>query len=270
MTSTTSRQRSRRVRPRVEFNIEGDPRPDLLALVKEVRPDQCTLVPVVPGEVTSQAGWTAGDCRGDLPAVVRELKALGIRVSLFVDPTEEAIRLAASAGADRVELYTEPFARAFERGRAAAASAFGEYERASQLAHQAGLGVNAGHDLDLDNLSCSARCRIWMRSRSATPSSRGRSSWASIASFASTASGDALGQAREPGALARWMIEAFGMKSEAVAFGVAGILFGLIAGWIIGSQYEAARRQPLIASPPPPPRRPLPPRRRPRRSTKPR
>ena len=139
------------VRPRVEYNIEGDPRPDLLALVKEVRPDQCTLVPVVPGEITSQAGWTPA-IAGELPAVVRELKALGIRVSLFVDPTEEAIRLAASVGADRVELYTEPFARAFERGRAAAASAFGEYERASQLAHQAGLGVNAGHDLDLDNL----------------------------------------------------------------------------------------------------------------------
>lgn len=140
------------VRPRVEYNIEGDPRRDLLALVKEVRPDQCTLVPVVPGEVTSQAGWTPA-IAGDLAAVVRELKALRIRVSLFVDPTEEAIRLAASAGADRVELYTEPFARAFERGRDAAASSFGEYERASQLAYQAGMGVNAGHDLDLENLA---------------------------------------------------------------------------------------------------------------------
>jgi pyridoxine 5-phosphate synthase len=139
------------LRPKVEFNIEGDPRPDLLALVKEVRPDQCTLVPVMPGEITSQAGWVAATAAG-LPAVVGELKALGIRVSLFVDPTEEAIRLAAAAGADRVELYTEPYARAFGRGLAEAASSFSEYARAVKLAHAAGLGVNAGHDLDLKNL----------------------------------------------------------------------------------------------------------------------
>ena len=139
------------IRPRVEYNIEGDPRPDLLALVADVRPDQCTLVPVVPGEITSQAGWTA-HTSGDLPAVVRQLKALGIRVSLFVDPTEEAVRLAASAGADRVELYTEPYARAFEGGQAAAAASFAEYARTAEAAHRAGLGVNAGHDLDLENL----------------------------------------------------------------------------------------------------------------------
>ena len=139
------------LRPMVELNIEGDPRPELLALVKDVRPDQCTLVPVVPGEITSQAGWIAATATG-LPGVVRELKALGIRVSLFVDPTEEAIRLASAAGADRVELYTEPYARAFERGRAAVGSSFQEYTRAAAFAHAAGLGVNAGHDLDLDNL----------------------------------------------------------------------------------------------------------------------
>jgi pyridoxine 5-phosphate synthase len=140
------------LRPKVEYNIEGDPRPDLIALVKDVRPDQCTLVPVVPGEITSQAGWTAS-ISARVPAVVRELKALGVRVSLFVDPTQEGIRLAAAAGADRVELYTGPFARAFERGQAAAAEAFAEYVRASQLAREVGLGVNAGHDLDLDNLT---------------------------------------------------------------------------------------------------------------------
>jgi pyridoxine 5-phosphate synthase len=140
------------LRPKVEYNIEGDPRPELLELVKEVRPDQCTLVPVVPGEVTSQAGWTAHTAAG-LPAVVRALKAMGIRVSLFVDPTEEAVRLAAEAGADRVELYTEPYARAFERGQAAAAAGFGTYAGAAVAAHRAGLGVNAGHDLDLDNLT---------------------------------------------------------------------------------------------------------------------
>jgi len=117
----------------------------------EVRPDQCTLVPVVAGEITSQAGWVAATAAG-LPAVVRELKALGIRVSLFVDPTEEAIRLAAAAGADRVELYTEPYARAFERGLAEAAASFSKYARVAKHAHAAGLGVNAGHDLDLKNL----------------------------------------------------------------------------------------------------------------------
>jgi pyridoxine 5-phosphate synthase len=140
------------MRPKVEYNIEGDPRTDLLELVREVRPDQCTLVPVVPGEITSQAGWTAGTA-GELPAVVRELTAMGIRVSLFVDPSEEAIRVAADAGADRVELYTEPYARAFERGAASAAASFAEYARAAEAAHRAGLGVNAGHDLDLDNLT---------------------------------------------------------------------------------------------------------------------
>jgi pyridoxine 5-phosphate synthase len=139
------------LRPKVEYNIEGDPRPDLLALVKEVKPDQCTLVPVVPGEITSQAGWTAGTA-ADVPAVVRDLKAMGIRVSLFIDPNEEAVQLAAEAGADRVELYTEPYAKAFERGQAAADASFGEYARAAEAAHRAGLGVNAGHDLDLDNL----------------------------------------------------------------------------------------------------------------------
>ena len=138
--------------PAVEFNIEGDPRSELLDLVEEVRPDQCTLVPVVPGEVTSQAGWQAGPERDRLPGVVGRLKALGVRVSLFVDAEPDPIRWAAAAGADRVELYTEPFARAFERGPEAARRSFAQYAEAARLAHSLGLGVNAGHDLDLDNL----------------------------------------------------------------------------------------------------------------------
>jgi pyridoxine 5-phosphate synthase len=138
--------------PAVEFNIEGDPRPELLALVEEVRPDQCTLVPVVPGEVTSQAGWQAGPERDRLPDVIGRLKALGVRVSLFVDAEADPIRWAASAGADRVELYTEPFARAFERGPEAARRSFAHYAEGARLAHALGLAVNAGHDLDLDNL----------------------------------------------------------------------------------------------------------------------
>lgn len=139
-------------RPAVEYNIEGDPRPDLLALVREVRPDQCTLVPVVPGEITSQAGWRAGPGSEDLISVVGKLKSLGIRVSLFVDPRADAVRLAASSGADRVELYTEGFARAFERGPDEARRSFELYADAARLAQSLGLGVNAGHDLDLDNL----------------------------------------------------------------------------------------------------------------------
>ena len=94
-------------RPAIEYNIEGDPRQDWLDLVHEVCPDQCTLVPVVPGEVTSQAGWRAGHEGDRLPAVIKELKAHGMRVSLFVDPEDAPIRLAAALGADRVELYTD-------------------------------------------------------------------------------------------------------------------------------------------------------------------
>jgi pyridoxine 5-phosphate synthase len=140
------------LRPGVEFNIEGDPRRDFIDLVHEVRPDQCTIVPVVPGEVTSQAGWTRGPQTEGLPAIIRGMREAGIRVSLFVDPVEDAVQLARDLGADRVELYTEPYARAFERGGESARQSFGIYSRASQLAHALGLGVNAGHDLDLDNL----------------------------------------------------------------------------------------------------------------------
>jgi pyridoxine 5-phosphate synthase len=139
-------------RPAVEYNIEGDPRPDLLALVHDVRPEQCTLVPVIPGEVTSQAGWTPGPETDRLPRIVSDLKARGIRVALFVDPIDRAVELAAAAGADRVELYSEPFARAFERGLDEAQRSFAVYAAAAERAHALGLGVNAGHDLDLENL----------------------------------------------------------------------------------------------------------------------
>jgi len=139
-------------RPQVELNIEGDPRPDLLALVREVRPDQCTLVPVRPGEITSQAGWSPETPRHEIADVVADLKSHGVRISLFVDPLLAPIKWAADAGADRVELYTEPYARAFDRGVNDAHLSFGEYTEAAEYAHALGLGVNAGHDLDLDNL----------------------------------------------------------------------------------------------------------------------
>ena len=142
----------RPVHGRVEFNIEGDPRPDLLELVHAVTPDQCTLVPVQPGEITSQAGWSPGTPRDTIARAVAGLRSAGVRVSLFVEPQEAPIRWAAEMGADRVELYTEPFARAFERGEPHARESFATYTRAAELAHALGLGVNAGHDLDLDNL----------------------------------------------------------------------------------------------------------------------
>ena len=137
----------------VEYNIEGDPRPDLLALVAEVRPHQCTLVPVRPGEITSHAGWPADTPVDQLRRVVAALQRDGIRVSLFIEAELTAVKWAAAAGADRVELYTEPFARAFKESVHAAERSFTRYVEASRAAHALGLGVNAGHDLDLDNLA---------------------------------------------------------------------------------------------------------------------
>ena len=138
---------------RVEFNIEGDPRPGFLELVLAVKPDQCTLVPVKPGEITSEAGWPADTPADTLAGIIGALKAGGVRVSLFVDPEPAAIRWAKTMGADRVELYTEPFARAFERGPEAASASFAKYTAAANLAFELGVGVNAGHDLDLKNLT---------------------------------------------------------------------------------------------------------------------
>jgi len=135
----------------VEFNIEGDPRPDLVDMVIEVAPDQCTLVPVQPGEITSQAGWPV-TTPPELGRVIARLKQARVRVSVFVDPEDDAVRWAAGIGADRVELYTEPFARAFASGLAQGRESFAAYAAAAGRAHALGLGVNAGHDLNLDNL----------------------------------------------------------------------------------------------------------------------
>jgi pyridoxine 5-phosphate synthase len=136
----------------LEYNVEGDPAPEWLDLVCAVRPRQATLVPVAPGEVTSSAGWVPDRHRHLLEPAVRRLRAAEIRVSLFVDPEADAIRWARAMGADRVELYTEPYARAFERGRADAERSFAQYVAAAELAHTLGMGINAGHDLDLANL----------------------------------------------------------------------------------------------------------------------
>jgi pyridoxine 5-phosphate synthase len=140
------------VRDRVEYNIEGDPRPDLIEMVEKVRPDQCTLVPVRPGELTSEAGWPAGTPEGELAETIQRFHEAGVRVSVFVDPEPAPIDWAAELGADRVELYTEPYARAFEQGGDALGAQLDRYRDAAVRAANNGLGVNAGHDLDLANL----------------------------------------------------------------------------------------------------------------------
>ncbi len=139
-------------RDTVEYNIEGDPRPDLVELVEEVRPHQFTLVPVRPGEITSQAGWPPDTPTGPLRALIERMQAAGTRVSVFVDPAPEPIAWAAELGARRIELFTEPFAREFAAGPDRAKASFEHYARCAEQAHVYGLGINAGHDLDLENL----------------------------------------------------------------------------------------------------------------------
>ena len=139
--------------PGIEFNIEGDPRPDLLEMVRQVRATQCTLVPVMPGEITSQAGWPIDTPADTLGRDVKDLQQHGVRVSLFIEAEPAAVRWAASLGADRIELYTEPYAHAFAKGADAAQKSFQAYVEAARLAHDLGLGINAGHDLDLANLA---------------------------------------------------------------------------------------------------------------------
>ncbi len=136
--------------PHVEFNIEGNPYPDFLELVGRVRPAQCTLVPDDPAAFTSDHGW---DLRVDakrLGPIVAEITKSGARVSLFMDAESDQWTTARSIGADRVELYTEPYANAF--GKPDFDSVFARYANAAAAAQSAGLGINAGHDLNLANL----------------------------------------------------------------------------------------------------------------------
>ncbi|PIB37256.1 pyridoxine 5'-phosphate synthase [Reichenbachiella sp. 5M10] len=132
-----------------EFNIEGYPDARYLRFIEEVRPAQATLVPDPPEAITSNAGWDTVARESFLKEVVAQIKSYGVRVSIFVDPSEQIIEGAAKVGTDRVELYTEPYASGYHQDKVAAVAA---YAQAGQLANQLGLGVNAGHDLDLDNL----------------------------------------------------------------------------------------------------------------------
>lgn len=141
----------------VEFNIEGNPfegpqgeYPGFIELVKEVLPQQATLVPDAANQLTSDHGWSLADNAARLAPVIAELKALGIRVSLFMDADSDEFQLAKELGADRVELYTEAYADAYGTGGQQAV--FEQFAAAAARAGQCGLGVNAGHDLNLDNL----------------------------------------------------------------------------------------------------------------------
>jgi pyridoxine 5-phosphate synthase len=134
-----------------EFNIEGNPfQANFMNMVCEVKPTQCTLVPDTPDAFTSDHGWDLAENSHRLTSVIQRLKELGIRVSLFMDADSAQIPLAKEIGADRVELYTEPYATAFREGQVE--SVFQGYVLAAQAAQAVGLGVNAGHDLNLQNL----------------------------------------------------------------------------------------------------------------------
>lgn len=150
----------REIRPLIttEFNIEGNPIPSFTGLVIEVRPDQVTLVPDAEDAITSNAGWDTIRHKDFLTEICAEFKSHGIRTSIFIDAKPEMAEAAALCGADRVELYTEPYADLFPTDPATAIAPF---IRTAQAARDAGLGLNAGHDLNLQNLEYFIRNIPW-------------------------------------------------------------------------------------------------------------
>ncbi|WBL21980.1 pyridoxine 5'-phosphate synthase [Zunongwangia sp. HRR-M8] len=136
---------------KTEFNIEGNPVTKFVNLVLEIKPAQVTLVPDAEDAITSNAGWDTIRYKEYLQEVISEFKKYGIRTSIFVDPDEKMIQGAAETGTDRIELYTESFAEKFAHGNKEEAVA--PYAKCAKLAHDLGLGVNAGHDLSLDNIA---------------------------------------------------------------------------------------------------------------------
>jgi len=137
--------------PEVEFNIEGYPSEAFMALIERVRPAQCTLVPDLPGQLTSDHGWDVPAHEAQLVAVLDDLRGWNVRSSLFLDPEPGLVDYAAAVKADRIELYTEAYARAFGSGREE--SVLATYRSTAARASQLGIGVNAGHDLSLANLA---------------------------------------------------------------------------------------------------------------------
>ena len=132
-----------------EFNIEGYPDERFLKILEEVKPHQATLVPDPPHVLTSNAGWDTITKEHFLKEVIEQIKSMGIRTSIFVEPNVTLIEKASEIGTDRIELYTEPYASQFKDSAEAAVK---DYTQAAIVAHKNGLGINAGHDLDLDNL----------------------------------------------------------------------------------------------------------------------
>ncbi len=137
--------------PQAEYNIEGNPFHNLMDFVRELRPHQCTFVPDSVDQATSDHGWQFPADAERLAPLIEEAHALGVRVSLFMDPLPDAMALVQALGADRVELYTESYARAF--GTADAASVLSSFVETARAALALGLGLNAGHDLNRDNLT---------------------------------------------------------------------------------------------------------------------
>ena len=137
--------------PHAELNVEGYPEATLLDVVLECRPTQCTLVPDAPDQVTSDHGWPLASSVAGLAPIIEKLGAAGIRSSLFVDPDEQDFPAARTINVDRIELYTEAYANA--HGGTDEDSVLAMYRSAAQRAVAAGLGVNAGHDLNLENLA---------------------------------------------------------------------------------------------------------------------
>ena len=144
---------------RTELNVEGNPIPSFVDLVCEVLPAQVTLVPDAPDAITSNAGWDTVANRAFLTDVAARFREKGIRVSLFVDPDPAMVAGARACGADRVELYTEAYARNYRTGREKAVAA---YVAAAEEARRQGLGLNAGHDLNLENLRYFAERIPWL------------------------------------------------------------------------------------------------------------
>ena len=137
--------------PQREFNIEGNPFHNLMEIVRQVRPQQATFVPDSEGQFTSDHGWNLAQDGERLRPLINECRALGVRVSLFMDPVPEAMAQVKALGADRIELYTEPYAAAW--GHVTQVEQLERYRAAAQAALDAGLGINAGHDLNRDNLA---------------------------------------------------------------------------------------------------------------------
>ncbi len=133
-----------------EFNIEGYPDERYLKLIRETKPEQATLVPDGPDAITSNAGWDTLKNNRFLTEIISEIKSMGVRVSVFVNPVIQHVEGAKKIGADRIELYTEPYASHYHKNKEAAVK---PYVEAAHVAHAIGLGINAGHDLDLDNLA---------------------------------------------------------------------------------------------------------------------